>query len=90
MHYTIGVLPDKLTMSERAEESGGELEVYMNGKEKMDDEHVMILAVHCISLITIALLIATKMFWKNIITHTCNTGADVHCFPQILKFLGSH
>ena len=65
-------------MSESADdENPTAMTVYMNGKTELDEEHIMILAVHCISLIT------TKMFWMNIITHgTCITGGDVHCFPQ--------
>ena len=92
VHLTIGALPDKLTMSKSADhKSLTAMTVYMNGETEMDEEHIMILAIHCISLITIALLIATKMFWMNIITHgTCITGGDVHCFPQILNKNDSH
>ena len=90
VHLTIGVLPDKLTMSDEYADDESPT-VYMNGETEMEEEHIMILAVHCISLITIALLIATKMFWMNIITHgTCVTGGDVHCFPQILNERDSH
>ena len=92
VHLTIGVLPNKLTMSQSADhKSPTAMTVYMNGETKMDEEHIMILAIHCISLVTIALLIATKMFWMNIITHgTCITGGDVHCFPQALNEKDSH
>ncbi|MCG8622247.1 MAG: hypothetical protein MJE68_09670 [Proteobacteria bacterium] len=87
-------MPDKLTMSKSAvadDESPTAMTVYMNGETEMNEEHIMILAVHCISLITIALLIAAKIFWMNIITHgTCITGGDVHCFPQILNERDSH
>ena len=67
VHLTIGVLPDKLTMSKSADyESLTAMTVYMNGETEMDEEH-MILAVHCVSLIIIALLIATKMFSLHVV-----------------------
>ena len=71
VYCTIGIFPEKLILSARI--------------AKMDDEHVMVLAVHCISLITVALVIATKLFWRNIITNSCSTDPNVHCFPQILN-----
>ena len=45
-------------------ESPTAMAVYMNGETEMDEEHIMILAV---SLITIALLIATKMFSLHVV-----------------------
>ena len=54
-------------MSKSADyESLTAMTVYMNGETEMDEEH-MILAVHCVSLITIALLIATKMFSLHVV-----------------------
>ena len=76
VYCTIGIFPEKLILSARI--------------AKMDDEHVMVLAVHCISLITVALVIATKLFWRNIITNSCSTDPNVHCFPQILNGNDSH
>ena len=92
VHCTIGSLPEKLARSEepKSGKSDDVPSVYMLRKTKMDDEHVMVLTVHCISLITVALVIATKLFWRNIITNSCSTDPNVHCFPQILNGNDSH
>ena len=74
--HTYGSLFEKLTHSKQDTE--------------LDDEHVVILVVKCISYITITFLIVTKMFWMNVVSYSCNTNPQTHCFPQILNENDTH
>ena len=74
VHHTIGSLHERLEVEDK----------------DVKDEHVIVFLVHCISFITIAFVIATKMFWTNLISYDCTTNVGIHCFPQILNKSDTH
>ena len=90
--HCFGRSAEKLTTKLNATDTGQDQEVHLHsGTEKaLYDEHAMILIVHCISVVSITIVIVLKMLWMNIITHACTTDRNIHCFPQILSEKDSH
>ena len=89
VHLTIGRLPMKLSTTKETDSADDKIGAYFL-KQEMEDDHVLVLVVHCIALITVGLVVTTKMFFMNVITHMCSTDPAIHCFPQIMNESDHH
>ena len=90
VHLTVGNFPKKLSATKETDSKGDEdIRVYLL-KQKMADDHILILVVHCITLISAGFVIIIKMFWMNVVTDACRTDSNIHCFPQTMNESDSH